>query len=118
MLRLLVLYVLTIVRGVETAGSGQAHSAGAAVRHMAIGRDFREANLHIEATTAYNDGTGTHTLHGIASGEGDVVGTDKAQTLHRRPLQVQPSMVEQLIVLQLQGFLLLLLVAMLLTRLT
>jgi hypothetical protein len=77
---------LTIVRGVETAGSGQAHSAGAAVRHMAIGRDFREANLHIEATTAYNDGTGTHTLHGIASGEGDVVGTDKAQTLTQKTL--------------------------------
>ena len=77
---------LTIVRGVETAGSGQAHSAGAAVRHMAIGRDFREANLHIEATTAYNDGTGTHTLHGIASGEGDVVGTEKSQTLTNKIL--------------------------------
>ena len=73
--------VLTIVRGVENAGTGQAHSAGAAVRHMAIGRDFREANLHIEATGAYNDGTGSHAMHGIASGEGDVVGTTKAQTL-------------------------------------
>ena len=48
---------------------------------MAIGRDFREGNLHIEATGAYNDGTGTHLMHGIASGEGDVVGTAKAQTL-------------------------------------
>ena len=73
--------VLTIVRGIENAGTGQAHSAGAAVRHMAIGRDFREGNLHIEATGAYNDGTGTHLMHGIASGEGDVVGTAKAQTL-------------------------------------
>jgi hypothetical protein len=77
---------LTIVRGVENAGVGQAHSAGAAVRHMAIGRDFREANLHIEATNAYNDGTGTHDMHGIASGEGDVVGTEKAQTLTNKTL--------------------------------
>jgi hypothetical protein len=78
--------VLTITRGVENAGTGQAHSAGAAVRHMAIGRDFREANLHIEATGAYNDGTGTHTMHGIASGEGDVVGTLKTQTLTNKTL--------------------------------
>jgi hypothetical protein len=42
---------LTIVRGIETGGTGQAHSAGAVVRHMAIGRDFREANEHIENTT-------------------------------------------------------------------
>jgi hypothetical protein len=77
---------LTIVRGIENAGVGQAHSAGAAIRHMAIGRDFREANLHIEATGAYNDGTGTHLMHGIASGEGDVVGTLKAQTLTNKTL--------------------------------
>ena len=78
--------VLTIVRGIENAGVGQAHSAGAAVRHMAIGRDFREANLHIEATGGYNDGTGAHTMHGIASGEGVVVGTDKTQTLTNKTL--------------------------------
>ena len=78
--------VLTIVRGVENAGSGQAHSAGAAVRHMAIGRDFREANLHIEATNAYNDGTGIHAMHGIASGEGDVVGTAKTQPLTNKTI--------------------------------
>jgi hypothetical protein len=77
---------LTIVRGVETAGAGQAHSAGAVVRHMMIGRDLREANLHIEATNAYNDGTGTHSMHGIASGEGDVVGTEKSQTLTNKIL--------------------------------
>jgi len=77
---------LTIVRGVENGGTGQAHSAGAAVRHMAIGRDFREANLHIEATGGYNDGTGAHTMHGIAAGEGVVVGTDKSQTLTNKTL--------------------------------
>jgi hypothetical protein len=77
---------LTITRGVENNGTGQAHSAGAAVRHMAIGRDFREANLHIEATGGYNDGTGAHTMHGIAAGEGDVVGTLKTQTLTNKTL--------------------------------
>ena len=78
--------VLTITRGVENAGTGQAHSAGAAVRHMAIGRDFREANLHAEATGGYNDGSGAHTMHGIAAGEGDVVGTLKTQTLTNKTL--------------------------------
>ena len=78
--------VLTITRGVENNGTGQAHSAGAAVRHMAIGRDFREANLHIEATGGYNDGSGPHAMHGIAAGEGDVVGTLKAQTLTQKTL--------------------------------
>ena len=41
---------LTIVRGID-GSSGVAHSAGAVVRHMAIGRDYREANEHIENTT-------------------------------------------------------------------
>jgi hypothetical protein len=41
---------LTIERGVD-GSTGIAHSAGAVVRHMAIGRDYREANLHIENTT-------------------------------------------------------------------
>ena len=46
---------LTIVRGIDGT-TGIAHSAGAAIRHMAIGRDLREANTHIENTT---------TAHGI-----------------------------------------------------
>jgi hypothetical protein len=46
---------LTIVRGID-GSTGQAHSAGAVIRHMAIGRDYREANTHIENTT---------TAHGI-----------------------------------------------------
>jgi hypothetical protein len=41
---------LTITRGVD-GSTGTAHSAGAIVRHMAIGRDYREANSHIENTT-------------------------------------------------------------------
>ena len=46
---------LTIVRGVDSS-QAIAHSAGAKVRHMGIGRDFREANEHAENTT---------TAHGI-----------------------------------------------------
>jgi len=46
---------LTITRGAGVDGTTAiAHSAGAKVRHMAIGRDFREANNHIEnVTTAH-----------------------------------------------------------------
>jgi len=73
---------LTIVRGLD-GGTGTAHSAGAAVRHMIIGRDLREANLHIEATAEYNDGTGTHSVHGVT---GTVVGTTDTQTLTNKDL--------------------------------
>jgi hypothetical protein len=41
---------LTIVRAIDSS-QAIAHSAGAKVRHMGIGRDFREANEHIENTT-------------------------------------------------------------------
>ena len=71
---------LSIVRGID-GSTGQEHSAGAVVRHMVIGRDLRESNAHIEATSAYNDGISAHSLHGLVSGDGDLVGTDKAQTL-------------------------------------
>jgi len=73
---------LTIVRG-RDGSTGVAHSAGAAVRHMAIGRDYREANLHIEASSSYNDGTGTHTVHGVT---GSVVGTTDTQTLTNKTI--------------------------------
>jgi len=73
---------LTIVRG-RDGSSGVAHSAGAVVRHMAIGRDYREANLHIEASSSYNDGTGTHTVHGVS---GSVVGTSDTQTLTNKTI--------------------------------
>ena len=63
---------LTIVRGID-GSTGQAHSAGAIVRHMAIGRDYREANAHIEATTG----------HGAT---GAVVGTTNTQTLTNKTL--------------------------------
>jgi hypothetical protein len=76
---------LLITRG-RDGSTAKEHSAGAVIRHMVIGRDLRESNLHIEATGAYNDGTATHTLHGIATGEGDIVATTKTQTLANKTL--------------------------------
>jgi hypothetical protein len=76
----------TITRAID-GSSAQSHSAGAVVRHMAIGRDYRDANLHTQASASYNDGSGNaQSLHGIASGEGDVVGTLKTQTLTNKTL--------------------------------
>ena len=76
----------TVTRAID-GSTAQEHSAGAVVRHMAIGRDFRDANLHTQASASYNDGSGNaQSLHGIASGEGDVVGTAKTQTLTNKTL--------------------------------
>ena len=78
---------LTVTRAVDMAGgTAQDHSSGAVIRHMIIGRDLREANLHIEATGSYNDGTGAHDLHGLGATSGVVVGTDAIQTLTNKTL--------------------------------
>jgi hypothetical protein len=42
---------LAIVRNID-GSVAQSHSAGAEVRHMAIGRDYRDANTHAENVTA------------------------------------------------------------------
>ena len=69
---------ITIIRGVDGTGTegstGVAHSAGAKVRHMAIGVDFREANNHIEAVIG----------HGVTTGA--IVGTTSTQTLTNKTL--------------------------------
>jgi len=63
---------LTIARGID-GSTAVAHSAGAIVRHMVIGRDLSESNTHIEATTG----------HGAT---GAVVGTTNTQTLTNKTL--------------------------------
>jgi hypothetical protein len=65
---------LTIQRNVDSS-TAQAHSAGAAVRHMAIGRDFRDADAHIRETT---------TAHGLTIA--NVVTTTGTQTLSAKTL--------------------------------
>ena len=61
---------LTIARGIENNGTGVAHSAGAIVRHMVIGRYLRESNEHIENVT---------TAHGLTIA--DVITTTNAKTI-------------------------------------
>ena len=61
---------LTITRGVGVDGTiAIAHSAGAKVRHMAIGRDFREANTHVDGTLAAHAATTSTQLRGVISDE-------------------------------------------------
>ena len=64
---------LNITRNID-GSTAQAHSAGAVVRHMAIGRDYQESNNHIEASAA---------VHGLS---GTVVGTTDTQTLTNKTL--------------------------------
>ena len=71
---------LTITRGVD-GSSGQAHSAGAVVRHMAIGRDYRESNTHVEAASG---------VHGVT---GAVVGTTDSQTLTNKTINAASNTV-------------------------
>jgi hypothetical protein len=81
---------LSVYRG-EDNTQGVAHSAGAVVRHGVSGRDFRESENHIAARgfdidqTILDAADQTH-VHGIATGDGVIVGTLKAQTLTQKTL--------------------------------
>ena len=81
---------LSVIRG-EDNTQGVAHSAGAVVRHGVSGRDFRESENHIAARgydidqTILDAADQTH-VHGIATGDGVIVGTLKTQTLTNKTL--------------------------------
>jgi len=81
---------LTVTRGADNT-QAVAHSAGAVVRHGVSGRDFRESQVHIAARGYDTDSSilatanQTH-VHGLATGDGDVVGTTKTQTLTNKTL--------------------------------
>jgi hypothetical protein len=74
---------LTITRGID-GSTGVAHSAGAVVRHMAIGRDYREANTHIEASSG---------VHGLT---GSVVGTTDTQTLTNKTIDAASNTISNI----------------------
>jgi hypothetical protein len=65
---------LTIARGID-GSTAVAHSAGAIVRHMVIGRDLSEANTHIENVTS---------AHGLTIA--DVITTTNTKTLTNKDL--------------------------------
>jgi hypothetical protein len=81
---------LSVYRGADNT-QAVAHSAGAVVRHGVSGRDFRESENHIAARGYDIDQTiliaanQTH-VHGIATGDGVIVGTLKSQTLTQKTL--------------------------------
>lgn len=80
---------LTVTRG-QDGTSAPAHAAGSTVRHAVSAREFKELQTHIAARGFVSDsgilsGVDTH-VHGIVSGEGDVVGTAKTQTLTNKTL--------------------------------
>jgi hypothetical protein len=80
---------LRVYRG-QDGTQAPAHSAGATVRHGISAREFKELQTHIAARGFVNDSgilnnVDTH-VHGIATGEGDVVGTLKTQTLTGKTL--------------------------------
>jgi hypothetical protein len=59
---------LSITRG-RDGSTGVAHSAGAVIRHMVIGRDLQESNDHIKGTLAAHAATTSAELRGVISDE-------------------------------------------------
>lgn len=72
----------TVTRAIDGT-TAFAHATNATVTHADIGRDFREARAHIDASSS-NDSTG-HAVHGLAVGSA-VVGTTDAQTLTNKTI--------------------------------
>jgi hypothetical protein len=74
---------ITIVRAQEST-TDRTHASGIAVKHMVTARDLQEPHVHINATNYTENSSAS--LHGIGSGEGNVVGTAKTQTLTNKTI--------------------------------
>jgi hypothetical protein len=75
---------LTITRGQDNT-QALSHAAGTSIRHGVSAREFKELQTHIaargyDADSAILANVDTH-VHGLGSGDGSVVGTDKSQAL-------------------------------------
>jgi microcystin-dependent protein len=67
-----------VTRATETGASPKPHTSGTSVaRHMIVGSDLQLVHNHLDNSSL---------IHGLGSGEGDVVGTAKAQTLTNKTL--------------------------------
>ena len=80
---------LQVYRG-QDGTQAVAHAAGATIRHGISAREFKELQTHIAARGFASDSgilanVDTH-VHGIAAGQGDVVGTLKEQTLTNKTI--------------------------------
>lgn len=75
----------TILRAQEST-TDITHASGSVVKHMITGADLQEAHRHMEATNYSTNGNVA--LHGIGTGEGAVVGTDKSQTLTKKRISI------------------------------
>jgi hypothetical protein len=80
---------LSVYRG-QDGSAAPAHSAGATVRHGISAREFKELQTHISARGFVSDSGILNNVdihvHGIITGEGDVVGTAKTQALTNKDL--------------------------------
>jgi hypothetical protein len=80
---------LTVTRGVDGT-SAVSHSAGASFRHGVSGRDFDEANSHVNTTTGNPHGTTASDVGAVAtslvSAKGDLIAASAASTPARLPV--------------------------------
>jgi len=69
--------VLNVTRGSDSTTAQSSHAIGSVVKHMVTARDLQEAQDHIEKTTV---------VHGLTAPDGDIVATNKNQTLTLKTL--------------------------------
>jgi len=68
---------LKVQRAIETGSTAKAHTSNQIVKHMIVGSDLQLVHDHIDDSSL---------VHGLTSGQGDVVGTLKSQELTNKTL--------------------------------